>query len=167
MNGSTAVKKSPIFIAAAAVFMLLITAVFSGNVFAAEKKVAERSKGEKAAEYALALKDKPFKMGGTTLEGFDASGFTQYVFAKNQKLALPRTSAEQFKTGTAVKLADLQAGDLVFYKTDAKKDKAITFVGIYTGKKQFIGAAQSGVRVQSMDDNYWKPKYAGAKRVLK
>lgn len=118
--------------------------------------------GEKAAAYAQKLVGKPFKYGGTTTKGFDASGFTQYVYSKALQSKLQRTSAEQYKMGKSVKVKDLKPGDLVFYKTNKQP---VSFVGIYIGKQQFVAATSKGVTVQSMNASYWKTKYVGAKRL--
>ncbi len=107
----------------------------------------------------------PYKWGGTTPKGFDASGYTQYVYKHSAvNMNLPRTSAEQYKTGTAVKKENLKQGDIVFFKTDGKK---VSFSGIYLGNSEFVGATSKGVRIQSLKTKYWKAAYTGAKRVLK
>ncbi|MBW8350713.1 C40 family peptidase [Bacillus sp. IITD106] len=152
------VKKSSWVIAVVTALALLFSSLFSLNADA-----AAQTNGDKVAAYAQTLKGKPYKWGGTTEKGFDASGFTQYVYTKSVKVNLPRTSADQFKKGKSVNLKDLKPGDLVFYKTNGK---SVSFVGIYVGKQQFIGATSSGVRVQSMNLDYWKTKYVGAKRIV-
>ncbi|MBS4197260.1 C40 family peptidase [Bacillus sp. FJAT-49870] len=152
------VRKSTWVIAVVTALALLFSSLFSLNADA-----AAQTKGDKVAAYAQTLKGKPYKWGGTTTKGFDASGFTQYVYAKSVKANLPRTSADQFKKGKSVNLKDLKPGDLVFYKTDGK---SVSFVGIYVGKQQFIGATSNGVKVQSMNLTYWKSKYVGAKRIV-
>jgi peptidoglycan DL-endopeptidase CwlO len=101
--------------------------------------------------------------GGTTPSGFDCSGYTQYVFAKNG-ISLPRISRDQYNVGTSVSYQNLKPGDLVFFSLDG--DKAIDHVGIFIGNGQFINASSSkGVAIYSMG-SYWNSKYIGAKRVL-
>ncbi|MBS4198043.1 C40 family peptidase [Bacillus sp. FJAT-49732] len=152
------VKKSSWVIAVITALALMFSSLFSLNADA-----AAQTNGDKVVAYAQTLKGKPFKWGGTTTKGFDASGFTQYVYAKSVKVTLPRTSADQFKKGKDVKLKDLKIGDLVFYKTNGK---SVSFVGIYVGKQQFISATSNGVKVQSMNTTYWKNQYVGAKRIV-
>ena len=57
---------------------------------------------------------------------------TKYVHTSTDSVAkkLPRTSADQYKTGTSNAKDKLKAGDLAFYKTDGKK---VSFVAIYIG----------------------------------
>ncbi|MCJ8008959.1 C40 family peptidase [Lederbergia wuyishanensis] len=145
------------------VAVITALALMFSSLFGLSADAAAQTKGDQVAAYAQTLKGKPFKWGGTTTKGFDASGFTQYVYAKSVKVNLPRTSADQFKKGKDVKLKDLKPGDLVFYKTNGK---SVSFVGIYVGKQQFIGATSNGVKIQSMNLTYWKTKYVGAKRIV-
>jgi len=131
----------------------------------APKASATINYGEEVSEVAKIYVDSPYKWGGTTPKGFDASGFTQFVY-KNAatKMNIPRTSALQFETGVVVKESELQRGDLVFYAT-GEKDK-VSFVGIYNGDGTFTGVTMSGVKIVKMNDKYWKERYIGAKRII-
>ena len=88
----------------------------------------------------------PYVWGGNTpSSGFDCSGFTKYVFAK-QGISLPRTSREQARAGQGIAL-DFDAlvpGDLLLF---AEPDEAISHVAIYVGDGQIIhaSAAMGGV----------------------
>ncbi|MFK2825555.1 C40 family peptidase [Bacillus sp. B190/17] len=122
--------------------------------------------GEEVSESAKRYVGTPYKWGGTTPNGFDASGFTQYVYkTAATKMTIPRTSASQYHTGKAVKQSELKQGDLVFYATGQKGK--VSFVGIYNGNGTFTGATSKGVKVVKMSDKYWKDRYVGAKRVIK
>ena len=60
----------------------------------------------------------PYVWGGTSLEGFDCSGFVQYVYKKFD-MNLSRTTYTQIKQGKSVQLAEIQENDLVFFDTRA------------------------------------------------
>ena len=101
--------------------------------------------------------------GGTTPSGFDCSGFTQYVFAKNG-VNLPRVSRDQYQGGSSVSFSNLRAGDLVFFSFG--KNGVVDHVGISLGNGQFLNASSSkGVTIYSLGP-YWQSVFVGAKRVL-
>ena len=80
-------------------------------------------------------------------------------------MTIPRTSAQQYKQGKAVKQKDLKQGDLVFYATGKKGQ--VSFVAIYNGDGTFTGVTTKGVKIVKMSDKYWKDRYIGAKRIIK
>lgn len=118
-----------------------------------------------ATDDALTFIGVRYKFGGTSPEtGFDCSGFVGHVFREGMGLILPRTSREISKTGEAVKKAELQPGDLVFFNT---MRRTFSHVGIYLGEGQFIHSPRTGgkVRIEDMRESYWAKRYEGARRV--
>ncbi|MFD1358998.1 S-layer homology domain-containing protein [Fictibacillus halophilus] len=106
-----------------------------------------------------------YTWGGTSPStGFDCSGFTSYVY-KQYDITLPRMTTDQFNGGTAVKKADLEQGDLVFFTT---YKAGASHSGIYVGNGNFIHASSSkGVTISSINDPYyWGSRYLGARRYL-
>ena len=112
---------------------------------------------------ALELLGVPYQNGGTTADGFDCSGFTQYVFARHG-LLLPREVRDQFNAGAPVDRDAIEAGDLLFFQTTAKGP---SHVGIAVGGDEFVHAPSSTgvVRVEHIGANYWATRYVGARRV--
>lgn len=94
-----------------------------------------------------------------TMGRFDCSSFVHWAFSQvGVKLGeLTSVSTETLKhLGTAIKVEDMQPGDLVFFDT-YKKDG---YVGIYLGDGNFIGAQSfTGVAIANMNDGYWKEKF--------
>jgi len=112
---------------------------------------------------ALSLRGAPYRNGGADPQGFDCSGFTQYVFAQ-YGMSLPREVRDQFEEGKSVKANDLTAGDLLFFTTVAPGP---THVGIAIGGDQFVHAPSSTgvVRVERLSSTYWSTRYLGARRI--
>jgi cell wall-associated NlpC family hydrolase len=92
----------------------------------------------------------PYVWGGNTPEsGFDCSGFTKYVFAK-QGIQLPRTAREQARVGQGVALdfAAFEPGDLLMF---AEPGEAISHVAIYVGDGRIIHASSAVGEVTYLD----------------
>ncbi len=120
--------------------------------------VAERFRAE-AADWA----DTPHVYGGDSRRGIDCSALMQTWYRDLFGVALPRSSGEQFATGTPVDRDALRPGDLVFFG----RKRRISHVGVYVGGGEFAHAASSvGVTVSSLSEKYWKGRYRGARRIL-
>lgn len=103
----------------------------------------------------------PYVWGGTSPGGFDCSGFIQYVYKQND-LLIPRTVSDIWNFSEVVSAPSI--GDLVFFET---YQPGPSHMGIYLGKGNFIHAGSSrGVEISNFNDNnYWKTRYLGAKRI--
>ncbi len=136
----------------------------TGKTSKSSSYVAPATSGKGGAIVATAQKylGVPYVWGGTSPRGFDCSGLVQYVCRQNG-ISLPRTAASQRNAGRYVSRADLQPGDLVFFKSGGR----ISHVGIYIGGGNMIHAPQTGdvVKVSSINSTYRVNGYAGAVRV--
>src|SRR3990170_1872233 len=107
----------------------------------------------------------PYKFGGNSLiRGLDCSAFVNKVFSFFN-VDLPRTAREMYKIGRNVTKGELSAGDLVFFRTYASYP---SHVGIYIGDSEFIHASSAAkrVRIDSMNQSYYRKRYIGAKRIV-
>jgi cell wall-associated NlpC family hydrolase len=91
---------------------------------------------------ALAQVGTPYKRGGTTPDGFDCSGFVQYVYGRLY-LMPPRLAAHQARIGALIRRDNLRPGDiLAFGAADS-----VTHVGLYVGDRKFVHASSVAGRV--------------------
>lgn len=113
-------------------------------------------------ETALSYRGVPYRNGGSDPNGFDCSGFVQWVFAQHGQ-RLPREVRDQYQLGRSVDRDDVQPGDLVFFETVAR---GASHVGIALGGHEFVHAPSSRgvVRVESYSTDYWKQRFIGARR---
>lgn len=87
---------------------------------------------------AASFEGTPYLYGGTTPDGFDCSGYTQYVFNK-VGISLPRTAEQQRQFATPV--SNPQPGDLVFFGAPAHH------MGIYAGNGMMWDSPHTGSSV--------------------
>jgi murein DD-endopeptidase len=111
---------------------------------------------------ALDMIGKPYRYGGASPRGFDCSGLVYYSY-RRAGIDVPRTTTEQYRQSEHLRLANLEPGDLIFFRISRRKP---SHVGIYAGGGQFIHAPSSGKRVSyaSLSDPYWKTRVIGAGR---
>jgi murein DD-endopeptidase len=104
----------------------------------------------------------PYRWGGATPAGFDCSGLVYYTF-REAGIEVPRTSQQQFRAARPVPLEAAEPGDLMFFAERGR----IFHVGIYAGDGHFIHAPVAGrpVRIDRLDDRYYRRHFAGAGRV--
>ena len=124
------------------------------------------SGAQDVAIYALGMIGVDYKFGGNTPEsGLDCSGLVRYVFQQVTGFTLPRTSKEMSGLGAKVAVDDLKPGDLVFFNTLNRRH---SHMGIYLGEGRFIHApsSRSTVRVDRLDNPYFKPRIDGARTLI-
>ena len=91
----------------------------------------------------------PYVWGGSSVKGFDCSGFIYYVANKSGLKDIGRTNAEGYYSRSYY-VDKPQLGDLVFFEGTYKR--GISHVGFYIGNNQFIHADEKA------GDHHHKPK---------
>ncbi len=103
-----------------------------------------------------------YRLGGSSKHGIDCSAFVQVTFKTKLGLNLPRTTSQQSRMGKEIRKSELQAGDLVFFRTGLTS----RHVGIYLEENKFLHASQSrGVIISKLDSTYWRAHYWKSIRV--
>ncbi|TRX75990.1 C40 family peptidase [Pseudomonas mangiferae] len=111
----------------------------------------------------------PYRFGGRSLKtGFDCSGFVSYLFNEEAGIQLPRSTREMINLDAPlIARSDLEPGDILFFNDRGRG--RVSHAGIYIGDDQFIHSSSrrsGGVRVDSLEDGYWRSSFIEGKRVL-
>jgi len=119
--------------------------------------------GEQLVRVAAGLIGTPYKFGGDDPRGFDCSGLVFYSFDR-LGIEVPRTAADQRRAARSVEPESLTPGDLVFFRTTARR---VDHVGIYAGDGRFIHAPRAGAVVSYayLDDPYYRQHFVSAGRL--
>jgi len=106
----------------------------------------------------------PYCLGGSSKGCIDCSYFTLDVMKATYNINLKRTAAEQYEQSEKIDWADLKEGDLIFFKTEGRKN--ITHVGIYLTNNKFAHASTSqGVTISDLTESYWQKRLYSLGRV--
>lgn len=137
----------------------------TNNTKTEETTTKTSSKGQDAANYVKQFVGCKYVYGGSTPKGFDCSGLTMYVY-KKYGVNLSHSATAQSKVGTKVERANLQPGDLVFFR-NYRTNKGIGHVGIYIGNNKFVHASteKTGVITSTLSGSY-STRYVTARRIF-
>lgn len=106
----------------------------------------------------------PYQSGGTGKLGIDCSGLAYVIFRDYDGTRLPLTVQALYRLDQRVDYDDLSYGDLVFFRMH---DRKVSHVGIYLDNGKFVHASETrGVTVDSLLDEFFAERYAGARRVF-
>lgn len=119
--------------------------------------------------HALQYLGTRYKYGGTTPEGMDCSGLVYTSFLQKE-IALPRSSRDMALLGEELDLTQIKTGDLLFFKTNRRKNN-INHVGLVVELTKdnilFIHSSSSrGVIISALNENYWREHFVMARRIL-
>lgn len=92
--------------------------------------------GNAVVDAALSQVGTPYVYGGSQPGGFDCSGLTSWAYAQAGK-SIPRTSGDQWASGQAVSVDNMQPGDIVVSYGGGH-------VGIYIGNGQMVHSPTTG-----------------------
>ena len=127
--------------------------------------------GENVVQTALQYLGASYRLGTNGPTVFDCSGFTSYVYGK-QNVSILRTSRSQYTQGTPIaRISDLKKGDLVFFGGRGNA-RSVGHVGIVkdvdpSGNNfSFVHASIKGVKVSNSSEAYYSRRYIGARRIV-
>ncbi|QQK80048.1 C40 family peptidase [Salicibibacter cibi] len=102
----------------------------------------------------------PYVWGGTTPDGFDSSGFINYVYDQNG-IDVSRTHEEMWEND-GEHVTSMNVGDLVFFEGTYDTSGA-SHSGIYIGDDQMIHAGSEGIVQADVTSDYWQDHFMGVK----
>lgn len=111
-------------------------------------------------ETAESVLETPYVWGGTTPDGFDSSGFINYVYGQNG-IDVSRTHEEMWENDGEY-VTSPSNGDLVFFEGTYDTSGA-SHSGIYIGDNQMIHAGSEGVVQADITSDYWQDHFMGIK----
>ncbi|MEV0388053.1 C40 family peptidase [Nonomuraea sp. NPDC050643] len=85
----------------------------------------------------------PYVWGAEGPDAFDCSGLIQWAFGR-AGIRLPRVTHQQFASGPQVPFAEMQPGDLIFWRLDPTNPGYISHAAIYWGDGKMIQAPRTG-----------------------
>jgi len=130
----------------------------------APQSLSGSSVGSEIVIRAVALLGAPYKYGSSGPVAFDCSGLVRYLHHE-VGIEVPRTALEQFRAATPVNPADLEPGDLLFFRT---RGRNVSHVAIYAGSGRFVHAPQTGrsIELRALEDDYYGRRLVGAGRLF-
>ena len=110
--------------------------------------------GDRAVLFAFRQLGKPYIWGGNGPVGYDCSGLALASWSAGAGVHFARVADDQYHTaGTPVPMADLVAGDLVFWGTSATDWTTVYHTALYVGGNRIVEA--TGDHVQLNDLGQW------------
>lgn len=102
-----------------------------------QERLAKIELRNNLVSYAKRFIGNPYVSGGNSLiHGTDCSGFVKLVYSK-YGYELPRTTTEQYYSGTAISIDEIEIGDIISYGYNGN----ITHSAIYIGNGKIVHAA--------------------------
>lgn len=119
--------------------------------------------GEELVDTAYHYAGVRYRWAGMSSRGMDCSGLIARVLQVHG-IRAPHNAAQLSQLGRPVSYEELQAGDLLFFRTSRR---GISHVGMYIGNNEFIHASSGAGRVvtTNLDDPYYSSRLKGARRL--
>lgn len=106
----------------------------------------------------------PYQLGGTGKLGIDCSGLVYVVYRDYNSTRLPKSTDKLYRDLKRVDYKNCKYGDLLFFSFDRTE---VSHVGIYVGNNKFVHSSKSrGVIISSMNEDYYRNNFTGARRVM-
>ena len=121
------------------------------------ESVAAIQSREGMIDFAKTQLGVPYLWAGDDPNGFDCSGFTQYVYEKQYKKEIPRRAEDQYNKSKKIKQRNAHKGDLVFFDAGS----GISHVGMIVSEKgeplvMIHASSSQGIVITNIEESeYW------------
>lgn len=109
------------------------------------------------------------KLSGFTTTKFDCSSLMQYIFYTGAGVLLNTTTRTQVTQGRAVKKADIQRGDLLFFTNSSRYNNTgierVGHIALYLGDNLILHTASDYCKIEEISAQRWK-YYLQARRMI-
>ena len=142
--------------------------IHDGDMAGQKHELADSDRSINLKQFLSRYLGIPYLRGGSSLKGFDCSGFARFIYKTFFDFDLPHNSTSQYRSPLLVKVPheELKPGDLIFFASSPSK-KRINHVGIYLEDNTFIHAENKrGITLSRIDDAYWRSRLVSVKRPL-
>jgi cell wall-associated NlpC family hydrolase len=141
------------------------------SVLSSQKQVVKNGKQiDEMISFAKTFLGTPYRYSGSAPSGFDCSGFINYVMG-SFGFSLPRSSYSIAELGKTVKLAEVQPGDLLFFKGRNINSSTVGHVAMVVEAneheiKMIHASTTRGVIIENFKaSKYYIPRFIKAKRM--
>ncbi len=123
---------------------------------------------ERMLENGTQYLGRPYKFRNPKGEIMDCSNFVKYLYSM-EGINLPRTSSQQADFTISISLAEVQKGDLLFFKGSSLASKRVGHVGMVieaeNGYIKMIHSSNRGVVIDDISMTYYSKRFIKAGRV--
>lgn len=111
----------------------------------------------------------PYRLGGTTRQGVDCSGFIGAIYKKVYHQQIQRTVAGIYQENCKhIRKSRTKQGDILFFNFKKRPRRQLSHAGIYLKRGYFVHASSSkGVIINHLSQDYYRKGWRKSGRINK
>lgn len=153
-------------------FLIIYIFIFFIYDINAQKSLKNDCLSDSIVDYANKFIGKPYLYGGSSVNGFDCSGFVYFIYG-HFNISTPRSSADYGKIGKIITIDSCRKGDIILFTGTDLNHSVIGHVGIIVNESgqpiKFIHSSSSknhqGIVITYFDDSAYVSRFIGIRRI--
>jgi cell wall-associated NlpC family hydrolase len=153
-------------------FLFIYNLIFCIYDIHAQKSLKNDCFSDSIVDYAYKFIGKPYLYGGSSVNGFDCSGFVSFIYG-HFNISTPRSSADYGKIGIIIAIDSCQKGDIILFTGTDLNHSVIGHVGIIMNELgepvKFIHSSSSkkhqGVVITYFKESAYVSRFIGIRRI--